>query len=112
MDSLSADLDELKRILKHNGVSFCARENGASEVFIIQLDFSARPDPPIRICMTAHSHVVYHRQLLLQTAVHLLLFSVFVVQADCRESAKAQSSKSKNQNTQKPVLLCVWHSPD
>lgn len=108
VDYLAADLDELKRILKHNGASFCVRDNGASAVFIIQLDFSCCPDPLIRICMTPHGHVVYHRQLLLQTPVHLLLFSIFVVQADYRESAKAQSSKSNNQNTQKPVLFCVW----
>lgn len=105
--SLSADLDEVKRILKHNSVSFSVRENGASEVFIIQFDFSSCPDPLIRICMTPHSHVVYHRQVLLHTPVHLLLFSAFVVQADCRESAKARSSKSNNQNTPKPVLFCV-----
>lgn len=72
---------------------------------LFNLIFFSCPDPLIRICMTLRSHVVYRRQLLLQTPVHLLLFSIFVVRADCRESARTQSSKSNYQNAPKPVLF-------
>lgn len=104
VDSLSADLDQLKGILKHNSVSFCVRGKWSLRGIHYSIWFLLLPRSANQNMYDTRSHVGWRRQRLLQTPVHLLLFSVL----DCRESSKAQSSKSSSQNTQKPVLFSVW----
>lgn len=107
----STDLDTVKRIPKQNSVCVCVggKKETASKVFIIQFHFFSLPrstnqnmyDTPCPCC-------ILYRQLLVQTTVHLLLFSIFVLQADSRESTEEQSSEPNNPNTQKCVWLCAW----
>lgn len=62
---------------------------------------------------TASLCCILYKRLAVQKTIYLLLFSVFVLQADIRESTKAQIPKTSHPNTLKCVLASRFlHSPD
>lgn len=105
----STDLDAVKGIPKQNSVCVCVgKKETGSKVFIIQFHFFLPRSTNQNMYDTTCPCCILYRQLLVQTTVQLLLFSIFVLQADSRESKEAQSSEPNNPNTQKCVLLCVF----
>lgn len=103
----STDLDAMKEIPKQNSVCVCVKEGDSLKGIHYSISFLFCPDPLIGICMTLHARVVvYCKDDYWCKKQNLLLFSIFVLQADSRESTEAQSSKPNHPNTHIQNAFC------